>query len=888
MKNKNCKIARFIHLSIVVLVLGCSHTRDVSQDYKGLSIPVGASNPVVHSDKAKSIHPALSSRISDDIGRDNSRYHAVKVDSGYMFKDEARGVSALVTAEGMTVTRNDLQWGISLEKIGDLEIAGNYGVIKPRENRIEVEKGVVTEWYVNGPGGLQQGWVVKERPQSDGGLVLCMKSGGTLKTKEEDRGTLGLYDDNKSRVLGYGGLYAYDADGKEVGSRFAVKGDDILVKLDDSDARYPVTIDPWVETAKLTASDSDANDLGYSVSISADGGTVMAGNPNTSTGSGNRSAVYVYSKPSGGWTNGTETAKLTPTTQLGTLERFGEYASMSADGSTVVVASSYSKEYGNVYVYSKPSGGWADGTETAKLTASTSAKYPTRGFGWWDVSISSDGGTVVTYAQSAYIDITDDGKDNPEYIRGFVFVFERSGSGWADSTEAAKLTFLDNMVDPSHSIRSPVAISGDGGTVVTGGYAGAMYVFSRPGSGWANALKAAAKLTASDTATRGDSSESSDSIAISSDGSTVAARFDKKSNGGNYRGAVYLFSSPSGGWSDRTETAQLTASDAADGDQLGSVTISSDGSTVAAGDPNKLIAGYSRGAVYVYSKPVGGWADGTETVKLTASDAADSKLGYSVAISSDGSTVAAGAPNNTTYPGSVYVYDTGVPKGGYYEVEYQTNTQVYQVLLIEDSTSEVLAGFDIEGRCEGTIQDYYSGGPSDQEFWLRIEENTTGDTLKILSKFGNQPIVRVVSCDTKKKKQEGRSGLPRPWSGNESGESGEPPDEWVGGGGTLGSEVTNPYEQCDLEFAGFIKLRVSDKNGTRRSMKKEVLTPLKNTGLWAEDAVQLDRFKRVKDGYVAVISVQTTYCAQKVQDSVTLQYDKTSLNERSLVLIDND
>ena len=125
-------------------------------------------------------------------------------------------------------------------------------------------------------------------------------------------------------------------------------------------------------------------------------------------------------------------------------------------------------------------------------------------------------------------------------------------------------------------------------------------------------------------------------------------------------------------------------------------------------------------------------------------------------------------------------------------------------------------------------------------------------------------------------------------SGNESGESGEPPDEWVDGGGTLGSEVTNPYEQCDLAFAGFIKLRVSDKNGNRRSMKKEVLTPLKNTGLWAEDAVQLDRFKRVKDGYVAVISIQTTYCAQKVQDAVTLQYDKASLNERSLVLIDND
>jgi len=227
-------------------------------------------------------------------------------------------------------------------------------------------------------------------------------------------------------------------------------------------------------------------------------------------------------------------------------------------------------------------------------------------------------------------------------------------------------------------------------------------------------------------------------------------------------------------------------------------------------------------------------------------------------------------------------------EGEYYEVEYQANTKVYQVLLIEDSTSEVLAGFDIDGRCEGTIQDYYTGGSSDQEFWLRIEENTTGDLLKILSKFGNQPIVRVVSCDTKKKKQEGRTGLPRSWSGAESGESGGPPDEWVDGGGTLGSEITDPYNQCDLEFAGFVNLRVRDKKGNRRSMKNEVLTPLKNTGLWAEDAVQLDRFKREDDGYVAVISIQTTYCAQKVRDSVTLQYDKSSLTERSLVLIDND
>ena len=48
---------------------------------------------------------------------------------------------------------------------------------------------------------------------------------------------------------------------------------------------------------------------------------------------------------------------------------------------------------------------------------------------------------MVTYADSTYIDITDDGENNPGQIKGVVFVFERSGSGWANSTETAKLTF---------------------------------------------------------------------------------------------------------------------------------------------------------------------------------------------------------------------------------------------------------------------------------------------------------------------------------------------------------------------------------------------------------------------------------------------------------------
>ena len=67
------------------------------------------------------------------------------------------------------------------------------------------------------------------------------------------------------------------------------------------------------------------------------------------------------------------------------------------------------------------------------------------------------------------------------------------------------------------------------------------------------------------------------------------------------------------------------------------------GTTIAAGAPGATVNenGY-QGAVYVFTKPAGGWADETQAAELTATDgAAGDELGSSVAVS--GSTIA-GAP----------------------------------------------------------------------------------------------------------------------------------------------------------------------------------------------------------------------------------------------------
>jgi FG-GAP repeat len=84
---------------------------------------------------------------------------------------------------------------------------------------------------------------------------------------------------------------------------------------------------------------------------------------------------------------------------------------------------------------------------------------------------------------------------------------------------------------------------------------------------------------------------------------------------GQDQGAVYLFTRPTGGWSDETEAAKLIASDGASGDYFGS-SVAISGDTVVAGSagpavctlalcPGQLASGK---LLYVFSKPRGGWS----------------------------------------------------------------------------------------------------------------------------------------------------------------------------------------------------------------------------------------------------------------------------------------
>src|SRR5208282_4644313 len=107
-------------------------------------------------------------------------------------------------------------------------------------------RGPLTEWYVNGPIGLEQGFTVNERPGRTHGqpLAVAIDLSGNLTAASDDRQGLMLRSADGKPVLRYLGLTAYDATGRELRAWEELRGSRLMLKVDDAGAHYPLVIDP--------------------------------------------------------------------------------------------------------------------------------------------------------------------------------------------------------------------------------------------------------------------------------------------------------------------------------------------------------------------------------------------------------------------------------------------------------------------------------------------------------------------------------------------------------------------------------------------------------------------------------------------------------------------
>jgi hypothetical protein len=538
---------------------------------------------------------------------------------------------------------------------GDAMRNASKAVPQASQNRVEYKRGGLTEWYENGPLGVEQGFTLAQAPvhKRVGPLTIAMALSGDLTaTADADGSEVMLKDHNQQASLVYGGLTSYDANGKELRTWMEVHGKQVQLKVDDAAAVYPVVVDPWVQVARLTTSDGSSFDyLGSSISVSQDGKTILVAAAQKEVGTNlQQGAVYVFAQPAKGWaTTSTFQAELT-TSDGKSGDNFGTSVALSADGKTIVVgapqASINSKVYqGAVYVYTEPGTGWATTNQfTAKLTASNGAAYD-----WLGGSVAFDNVSVIAGAYGHMVG------SNP--YQGEAYVYTPTG-GWSSMTETAQLTSSDgqpwDLFGFSVSAFNGVAVVDAVQAAINGQASqGAAYVFVAPSTGWIDATQNA-KLVASDGAP-GDLLGAS--IAISSDTTTVVAGAEAASVGGNSgQGAVYVFVEPTGGWAGGplNQTAKLTASDGLQLDYFGaSVALNFEANSIAVGAP---LAPYSTsgkyigpgpGKVYTYLKPQGGWANtSTYSQKLVVSGGKNGAQ-YGISIGTNANTLAAGTVNAT-------------------------------------------------------------------------------------------------------------------------------------------------------------------------------------------------------------------------------------------------
>jgi hypothetical protein len=359
-----------------------------------------------------------------------------------------------------------------------------------------------------------------------------------------------------------------------------------------------VTIVP----VKLTASDGTVqNQLGYSLSISSDGTTVVSGASGT--------YAYVYQWNGATWAE----TKLMASDNPG-VANFGYSVSASADGSRLVSGAAGTA----AYVYTRNSTSWAE----TKLKASDGLTGDLYGV---SVAVSGDGNTVVVGARSR------------DYNRGAAYVYRSNGIGWTESI----LTAVDGA--SFDYFGESVSASSDGSVIVVGAPGnssrGASYVFTWNGASWDQT-----KVTDLGGAV---SDGFGNSVAISGNGTTVVVGAPGKNSGVGFgSGATFVYKWNGTSW----VGTMLVTSDSAIGDNFGySVSLSADGSTVVAGAPNK--SPLYRGAAYTFHWNGSNW----DQTRLSFSDGvSDDAFGWSVSVSSDGSIAAVGVP--FAHPGVVYVY----------------------------------------------------------------------------------------------------------------------------------------------------------------------------------------------------------------------------------------
>ncbi len=383
----------------------------------------------------------------------------------------------------------------------------------------------------------------------------------------------------------------------------------------------------WTQIGNDIDGEAGGDNSGWAISLSADGSVIATGAPSNDGNGSSSGHVRIYQNQSGVWT------------QVGNDidgEAEGDYSgysvSISSDGSIVAIGASENdgggSYSGHVRVYEYQSGTWTQIGDDIDGEAG----YDNSGSA---ICMSADGSVVAIGAH--------DNDGNGSYS-GHVRIYQNQADVWTQLGDD-----IDGSAEYDYSGYS-VSLNSDGTTVAigapwnesSGAQTGQVRVFEIQSGSWVQ--------KGSDVYGENEFDEAGTSVSLSSDASVLAVGAPKNDDSGEDAGHVRVYEFLSGDWVQKGNDIDGEAGD----DLFGSsVSISSDGTTVAIGGPQNAESGGFAGHARVYEYISGAWIQKGNDIDA---EAASDNFGHSVSISDDGSIVAIGGPyNEGNGPGSGHV-----------------------------------------------------------------------------------------------------------------------------------------------------------------------------------------------------------------------------------------
>lgn len=588
---------------------------------------------------ARRVPVALRAAVMQARQREAGPEHAVvSAGSALLAQNPEHGIAVALDRQGIrlhSTRRHDAPWAsFALTHYGCASAPRSARPIPPTvaadKNRVEYARDGMTEWYLNGPLGIEQGFTVERDPGCGkaGRLALAMELRGGLVAAQAGQGAathIELRDRPTGSVMSYSDLFAFDAEGRELPARLKLSAGKVVLEVDAAEARYPVTVDPlWQEQATLIASDGAAND-DFGAGVALSGNTAIVGAFQRMVGNTiQQGQAYVYVRTGTTWT---QQATLTASDGAA-LDAFGSVMALDGDTALVGVLNANGLA-GKAYVYVRTGTTW---TEQARLTASDGAAAARFGCA---VALSGNTALIGSYNKTIAGNAT----------QGEAYVYVRAGTLW---TEQAKLTASDGAAKDFFG--EAVALSGDTALVgadgkTVGGNAGQgeAYVYTRSGTLWTQQ----AKLIAAD-GVAGDRF----GYAVALSGGTALIDSANK---------VYAYVQAQAGaaW---TEQAKLTPSGGLGGAFNSSLALSGDTALIGA-FAQTIGANRFQGEAYVFTRSGTAW---TEQTKLILSNgAAFDKFGASVALNQGTALIGAASKSVGGNPGQgqAFVYLALGPNG---------------------------------------------------------------------------------------------------------------------------------------------------------------------------------------------------------------------------------